>query len=197
MVASEIRKKLSKYYATPWGWTLAIWKTFTFFIYVIIQNIRCILKSRQKNMYVCIHEIIRLIIKMKMKNRSHRYDINRFRSRHGLKYSKYKKCLSIMIRYQENSPLENSHPSTSPPENSHLSNSPSPWRIPPRKTPTHQITPLENFPRKILGRTFPGGIFQGGVWCVGIFRVGIFPGGIFLEPDDAPKQHLKLNSWKS
>ena len=38
-----------------------------------------------------IHEIIRLIImkmKMNMKNRSHRYNINRARSRHGQKYSK-------------------------------------------------------------------------------------------------------------
>ena len=29
-----------------------------------------------------------------MKNRSHRYDINRPRSRHGRKYSKCKKCFS-------------------------------------------------------------------------------------------------------
>ena len=36
-------------------------------------------------------------MKMKMKNISHRYDINRPRSRHGHKYSKYKKCLSIMM----------------------------------------------------------------------------------------------------
>ena len=35
-------------------------------------------------------------MKMKMKNRSHRYDINRPRSRHGHKYSNYKKCLSMM-----------------------------------------------------------------------------------------------------
>ena len=34
---------------------------------------------------------------MKMKNRSHRYDINRPRSRHGYRYSKYKKCLSMMM----------------------------------------------------------------------------------------------------
>ena len=31
---------------------------------------------------------------IKMKNRSHRYDIKR---PHGQKYSKYKKCLSIMM----------------------------------------------------------------------------------------------------
>ena len=35
--------------------------------------------------------------KMKMKNRSHRYDINRPRSRHGNKYRKYEKCLSMMM----------------------------------------------------------------------------------------------------
>ena len=36
-------------------------------------------------------------MKMKMKNRSHRYDINRPRSTLGHKYSKYKKCRSIMM----------------------------------------------------------------------------------------------------
>ena len=51
------------------------------------------LKNNQKN---CIHEIIRLITmktKRKMKNKSNRYDINRPNSRHGHKYSTYKKCL--------------------------------------------------------------------------------------------------------
>ena len=33
-------------------------------------------------------------MKMKTKNGSHRYDINRTRSRHGNKYSKDKKCLT-------------------------------------------------------------------------------------------------------
>ena len=36
-------------------------------------------------------------IKVKMKKRSHRYDINRPRSRHGHRYSKYKKCLGMMM----------------------------------------------------------------------------------------------------
>ena len=43
---------------------------------------------------------MRLIImemKMEIKKRSHRYDINRRRSRHGDKYSKYKKYLNIMM----------------------------------------------------------------------------------------------------
>ena len=33
----------------------------------------------------------------KMKNRSHRYDINRPRPRHAPKYAKYKMCLGIMM----------------------------------------------------------------------------------------------------
>ena len=32
-----------------------------------------------------------------MKNRSHRYDINRTRPRHGYEYTKYKMCFSMMI----------------------------------------------------------------------------------------------------
>ena len=50
-----------------------------------------ILKNKQKNKFVYIHDIIRLIImkmKMKMRNRSHRYDINRPMFRHGHKYCK-------------------------------------------------------------------------------------------------------------
>ena len=59
-----------------------------------------ILINKQKNKCVCIHEIIGLIImkmKTKMKNRSHRYDINRPMSRHGHKYSKYKRYLTMMM----------------------------------------------------------------------------------------------------
>ena len=36
-------------------------------------------------------------MKMKKENRSSRYDINRTRSRHGHKYSKYKKCRSMIM----------------------------------------------------------------------------------------------------
>ena len=36
--------------------------------------------------------------KMKTKYRSRRYDINRPRSRHGHKYSIYKKCLSEFVK---------------------------------------------------------------------------------------------------
>ena len=43
----------------------------------VIKNI---LKNKQKNKCVCIYEIIQLImmkIKLRMKNRSHRFDINK------------------------------------------------------------------------------------------------------------------------
>ena len=59
-----------------------------------------ILKNKQKNKCVSIHEVLWLIImkmKMKMKNRPHRYYINRPRSRHGHKHKKYKKSLTIMM----------------------------------------------------------------------------------------------------
>ena len=36
-------------------------------------------------------------MKMKIKNRSHIYDINRPRSSRGHKYSKYKNCLTMMM----------------------------------------------------------------------------------------------------
>ena len=36
-------------------------------------------------------------MRLKIKNRSQRCDINRPRPRHGPKYTKYKMCLSIMI----------------------------------------------------------------------------------------------------
>ena len=36
-------------------------------------------------------------MKIKMKKRSHRYDINRLTPRHWEKYTKYKMCLGIMM----------------------------------------------------------------------------------------------------
>ena len=59
-----------------------------------------ILKSKLRNMYVCIHGITQLtILKMKMKNRLHRYNINRPMSRHWHKYSKCKKGYSMKMFY--------------------------------------------------------------------------------------------------
>ena len=63
----------------------------------ILENI---LKNKQKNKCVCIHENMRLnIMKMnvKKKNRPHRYNMNKPRSRHGHKCSKCKKCLIMMM----------------------------------------------------------------------------------------------------
>ena len=59
-----------------------------------------IIKIKQKSKFVCIHEIMRLIVmtmKIKIKDRSHRYDIIRPRSRHGHNCSKYKKCFDMMM----------------------------------------------------------------------------------------------------
>ena len=35
---------------------------------------------------------------MKMKKRSRRYDVNKPMAKHGHKYTKYKECLSVMMR---------------------------------------------------------------------------------------------------
>ena len=58
-----------------------------------------ILKNNKKNERVCIHEVIQLMTEMfmNMRNRSHRCNKNRPRSRHGCKYTTYKKCLIMMI----------------------------------------------------------------------------------------------------
>ena len=76
---------------------------FYYFKIIHILHQRChrkvighILKNKQKYNCLCIHEIMRLIImkiEMKMKNRLHKYDINRPKPR----YIKYKKCLNMML----------------------------------------------------------------------------------------------------
>ena len=47
-------------------------------------------------------------MKMKLKKRSHRYDINSPISRHGRKYSKYITCLTIMMLVKFTAHLNNS-----------------------------------------------------------------------------------------
>ena len=57
-------------------------------------------KKFTKNKYVCLNEVIWLMTMIKMlkiKNRSHTYDINRPRPRNGQKYTKCEMCLSIMM----------------------------------------------------------------------------------------------------
>lgn len=62
--------------------------------------IRRILKNMQKNKCDRIHEIMQFIImkiRMKMKNKPYKYDINRPSSRNENKYSKYKTYLTLKM----------------------------------------------------------------------------------------------------
>ena len=65
------------------------------------EIIRHSLKHKRKNKCVCIHEIIWLIMmkmKTRIKNKSPRYSLHRPGCMiHGHKYSKYKKCLSMIM----------------------------------------------------------------------------------------------------
>ena len=55
-------------------------------------------KKYAKNKCVCFNKIIVYNEnESEIKNRRHRYDINRTRSRHGYEYTKYKMCLSMMM----------------------------------------------------------------------------------------------------
>ena len=40
-------------------------------------------------------------LRLKLENKSQRYDINKSRVRHGQKYTKYKTCLNTKILYRE------------------------------------------------------------------------------------------------
>ena len=57
----EIGKKSSKCWATPWGWNSAIWKLLSFHPRYYLKIIGYLLKNKQKNKCVFIHEIIGLI----------------------------------------------------------------------------------------------------------------------------------------
>ena len=94
-----------------------LWLNFCYFKIILILHPRYppkvighILKNKQKDRCVCIHEIKRLIImkvKVKMESRLHRFDMNKPGSRHGHKYSKHKKCLSMMVLICIKQPLSN------------------------------------------------------------------------------------------
>ena len=60
------------------------------------KNNRRYSKKGTKNKYGCLNEV-KWLMTMKMKNRSHRYDINRSRPRHGHEYTKHKLLLSILM----------------------------------------------------------------------------------------------------
>ena len=53
--------------------------------------------KKQKCLFFEIISLTIIKMRVKMKNRSHRYDINRTRPRHGYEYTKYKMCFSMMI----------------------------------------------------------------------------------------------------
>ena len=64
------------------------------------KNNRRYSKKCTKNKYLCLNVVIWLMTMkrpLKLKIKSHRYDINRPRSRHGQKHTKYKMCLSKMM----------------------------------------------------------------------------------------------------
>ena len=64
------------------------------------KNNKIYSKKCTKNKYDCLNEVIWLMTmkaRLKMKNRLHRYDINRPRPRHGDKYTKYKMCLTTRM----------------------------------------------------------------------------------------------------
>ena len=62
-----------------------------------LKIIEHILKNKWKNKCVCDYAINYTENKMKMKNRSHRYNINRPRSRNEYKDYKYKNCHTMMM----------------------------------------------------------------------------------------------------
>ena len=64
------------------------------------KNNRRYFQKCTKNEEVCLNEVIWLMtikMRLEMKNRSHRNDINRLRSLHGHKYTKCKMCLCRMM----------------------------------------------------------------------------------------------------
>ena len=57
-------------------------------------------KKCAKKKCVCFNDVIEFMamkMRLKMENRSQRYNINRPRPRHGPTYTKYKLCLSILM----------------------------------------------------------------------------------------------------
>ena len=78
-----------------------------FFFYYLLPSFTLSSKNNQryslkcaKNKLVCFNSVLWLTemkMRLKLKSRSQRYDVNRPRLRHGHKYTKYKMCLSITM----------------------------------------------------------------------------------------------------
>ena len=100
---SNAKLKLSKNQANDKQHRKAELSLSTLFNHVIIQKVLYILRNKQKNKRICIHDITQLIImkvKRKMKKRkkkSHRCVLNSQKSRYEYKYSNYKKSLAMMM----------------------------------------------------------------------------------------------------
>ena len=98
LIYTFIRKENAKQHPET---ELLLFKNYSYSLYMLSpKNNRTYSKNKQKNKRVCIHEIIWVtIMKMniKMKNRSHRYYINRPRSRRWHKYKKHKKDLTMIM----------------------------------------------------------------------------------------------------
>ena len=76
------------------------WKSFTDFIHIMIRNNGKYSKKQAKER-MCLHSWNYMINHIEDEDenekKSHKYDINRPRSKHGHKYSKYEKCLNMMM----------------------------------------------------------------------------------------------------
>ena len=90
---TDIDKNSSKCLAAIWGWTFAVWKWFILHSHYYPKIIGHILKITKWT--VCLFSWG--YMELKMKNRSHIYNINRSKSRHKHNYSKYKKCLRMTM----------------------------------------------------------------------------------------------------
>ena len=97
------------YATTGWNWqktkqmlsnTLRLFQNYSHSSFTLsFKNNTTYSKKISKRTRLCIHEIMLLIIpkmKTKMRNSSHRQDINSSRSRHWHKYRKHEKCLSMI-----------------------------------------------------------------------------------------------------
>ena len=67
-----------------------------------MQNFQDLFETRKRSFIrafsICMTAPLNIMkMRVKMKNRSHRSDINRTRPRHGYKYAKYEMCLSMMM----------------------------------------------------------------------------------------------------
>ena len=79
---------------------LLLFKNYTLHPFTLSKTNMRFSKKYAKNKFVCFNESMWLItmkMRLKMRNGSHRYKINRTRRRYGHMYTKYRMCLSMMM----------------------------------------------------------------------------------------------------